>query len=116
MQQAAPLMITNEHVNLLSVSGRMDGAGLRTLQQQIDLLLDAGARFLLTDLSRAERCDSQVFDLLTRTSNLIQQRGGWLRLVAPGNSVVGSVDQIVRTGDLSMGPTSHRTDHVVGNA
>ncbi|MDT7555286.1 MAG: hypothetical protein QOI16_3826, partial [Pseudonocardiales bacterium] len=81
MQQASPLMITIEHLNLLSVCGRMDGAGLRTLQQQIDLLLDAGARFLLTDLSRAERCDSQVFDLLTRTSTSSSSAGagcGWL--------------------------------------
>jgi anti-anti-sigma regulatory factor len=74
-------MITNEQVNLLSVSGRLDGAGLRILQQQINLLLDAGARFLLTDLSRAEQWDCNVFDLLARTSNLIQQRGRWLRLV-----------------------------------
>lgn len=116
MQQATSLMITNEHVNLLSVSGRLDGAGLRTLQRQIDLLLDAGARFLLADLSRAENCDSQVFDLLTRTSNLVQPRGGWLRLVAPGNPVMGTVDEIARPSALAMDPAPHRADHVVGHA
>ena len=104
-------MITNEHVNLLSVSGRMDGTGLRTLQQQIDLLLDAGTRFLLTDLSRAEQCDSQVFDLLARTSALIQQRGGWLRWIAPGNSDPDSVDKAARPTALPMGSSS---DHVSG--
>ncbi len=114
MRHARSLMITNEHVDLLSVSGRMDGAGLRTLQQQINLLLDAGARFLLADLSRAENCDSQVFDLLARANNLIQQRGGWLRLISPGNSVMGSVDETARAA--AMGPASHRADHVVGNA
>lgn len=55
--QATRLMITNEQVKLVSVSGRLDGAGLRALQQKVDLLLDAGARFLLTDLSRVESCD-----------------------------------------------------------
>lgn len=114
MRQARSLMITTEHVNLLSVSGQMDGAGLRTLQQQINLLLDAGARFLLADLSRAENCDSQVFDLLARADNLIQERGGWLRLVAPGNSVMGSVDETARAA--ALGPASDRADHVVGNA
>ncbi len=93
MPQPTPLTITNEHVNLLSVCGRMDRTGLQTLQQQINLLLDAGARFLLADLSRAEQCDRPVFDLLAHTNNLIRQRGGWLRLVGPGSSHVGTVEE-----------------------
>jgi ABC-type transporter Mla MlaB component len=109
MQQAPPLMITNEHVNLLSVSGRMDGSGLRTLQQQINLLLDACARFLLADLSRAEDCDRHVFGLLARTNTLIQQRGGWLRLIAPGNSQVGTVDETAPAAALRMDPAPDRT-------
>jgi anti-anti-sigma regulatory factor len=116
MQQATPLMITNEHVNLLSVSGRMDGTGLRTLQQQINLLLDAGARFLLADLSRAEHCDRLVFDLLAHTDNLIQQRGGWLRLVAPGDSHVGTVEETALAAAQPMNPTPDRTDRAIGYA
>ena len=104
MQEAAPLMITNEHVNQLSVSGRMDGPGLRTLQDQINLLLDAGARFLLADLSGAEHCDRHVFDLLARTDDLIKQRGGWMRLVAPGNSHVGTVEEATLATALPTDP------------
>jgi anti-anti-sigma regulatory factor len=110
MQQAPPLMITNEHVNLLSVSGRLDGSGLRTLQQQINLLLDAGARFLLADLSLAEHCDHRVFDLLARTSTLIQQRGGWMRLVAPDDARVGTVEE------TAPAPAPDRTDRAIGYA
>jgi anti-anti-sigma regulatory factor len=116
MPQATPLMITNEHVNLLSVSGRMDGTGLRTLQQQINLLLDAGARFLLTDLSRAEHCDRHVFDLLARTNTLIQQRGGWLRVVAPGNSHFGTVEETTLATALPMDPAPDHTDRAIGYA
>jgi anti-anti-sigma regulatory factor len=116
MPQATPLMITNEHVNLLSVSGRMDETGLRTLQQQINLLLDAGARFLLADLSRAEHCDRQVFDLLARTNNLIQQRGGWLRLVAPGSSSGGAVEETALAAAVAMDPAPDRTDRAIGYA
>jgi anti-anti-sigma regulatory factor len=116
MQQAPPLMITNEHVNLLSVSGRMDGSGLRTLQQQINLLLDAGARFLLADLSRAEHCDRHVFDLLARTNTLIQHRGGWLRLVAPGDAQVGAVEGTAPAAALPMDPAPDRTDRAIGYA
>jgi anti-anti-sigma regulatory factor len=116
MPQTPPLMITNEHVNLLSVSGRMDGTGLLALQQQINLLLDAGARFLLTDLSRAEHCDRHVFDLLARTNTLIQQRGGWLRLVTPGTSHGGAVEETTLTKALPMDPTSDRADRAIGYA
>jgi anti-anti-sigma regulatory factor len=116
MQQATPLMITNEHVNLLSVRGRIDGTGLRTLQQQINLLLDAGARFVLADLSRAEYCDNQVFDLLARTNDLIQQRGGWLRLVAPGNSHVGTVEETALAAALPVDPAPDHTDRAIGYA
>ena len=116
MSQATQLIITNEHVNLLSVRGQMDGAGLRMLQQQINLLLDAGARFLLADLSRVERCDSQVFDVLARTGDLVQQRGGWLRLVAPGNSTVSTIDDTARPAALPVDPTPALAHPVVGRA
>ena len=115
MQQATQLMITNEQVNLLSLSGRLDGAGLRALQQQVNVLLDSGARFLLTDLSRTEQCDSQIFDLLARTSNLVQRRGGWLRLVAPGSSVVSTVDQTALPAALPMDPAPDRAHRGVGH-
>jgi anti-anti-sigma regulatory factor len=116
MQQATRLMITNEQVDLLSVSGRWDGAGLQVLQQQVDLLLDAGARLLLADLSRVERCESQVFDLLARISDLVQRRGGWLRLVVPGNSTVSTVDQTALPAALPMDSTSDRGHRAGGRA
>jgi anti-anti-sigma regulatory factor len=116
MQQATRLMITNEQVDLLSVSGRLDGAGLQVLQQQVDLLLDAGARLLLADLSRVERCESQVFDLLARISDLVHRRGGWLRLVVPGSSTVSTVDQTALPAALPMDSTSDRGHRAGGRA
>jgi hypothetical protein len=92
MQQAPRLTIAHEHVHLLSVSGRLDWPALEALQKDLDLLLDVGTRFLLADLSRVEHCDIRLPDLLARTESLLQQRGGWLRMIGPGSSVVCSVD------------------------
>ncbi|MGH3612332.1 MAG: hypothetical protein ACRDRK_06990 [Pseudonocardia sp.] len=55
MSQTAQLTINIEHVDLLSVSGKLDGAGLRLLQKHVDLLLEGGSRFLVTDLAQMAR-------------------------------------------------------------
>jgi hypothetical protein len=57
-----------------------------------------------------------VFDLLAGTSNLVQQRGGWLRLVVPGSSVVSTVDQTALPAGLSMNSTPDRARHAVKHA
>jgi len=88
-----PLTITREQVDLLSVGGRLDWAGLLELQRQLDRVLDGGARFLLADLSRVEYCDNRLPELLARTSALVARRGGWLRLIGPGTSILSTVAQ-----------------------
>lgn len=93
MSQTAELTIKTEQVDMLSVIGRLDVAGLGQLQRQLDLLFDGGARFLVTDLSQVVGCDRRLFDVLTRASNLVERRGGWLRLVGMGPSVLDSLDE-----------------------
>lgn len=92
MLQTAQLTIKTEQVDLLSVTGALDDAGLRQLQTQVNLLLDGGTRFLVTDLSQVAACDSHLLDLLCRTSNLVEHRGGWLRLVGLASSVLNTLD------------------------
>jgi len=84
----APTTITVEHVDLLSVTGQLDGHGLDHLQGQLHDLLDGGSRSLLMDLSGVVGCDGRLFDLLARTKHRIGQRGGWLRLVGLGAPVM----------------------------
>lgn len=91
MSQRPRVTITHEHVNLLTVRGRLDWVGLLDIQQQIDLLLDAGARFLIADLSRVGSYDDALFDLLGATGDLLRHRAGWLRLIGPGSAVVSTL-------------------------
>lgn len=92
MSQAAELTIKTEQVDLVSVTGRLDDAGLGQLRKRLDLLLDGGARFLAADLSQVTDCDGQLFDLLSRTSYLVERRDGWLRLVGVGSTVLDVLD------------------------
>ena len=103
MQQVTRLAITHEQIHLLSVRGRLDdSSALGALQKDLDLLLDVGTRFLLADLSRVEHCDARMPDLLARTNTLLEQRGGWLRMIEPGSSVVRTVDTTARAAALPM--------------
>lgn len=102
MSRTTPLTITHEQVDLLSVRGRLDWAGLLALRQQMDRLLDGGARLLLADLSRVEYCDNRLPDLLARTSALVARRGGWLRLIGPGTSVLSTVEQAPPSAAVPM--------------
>jgi hypothetical protein len=116
MQQAPPLMITNDHVNLLSVSGRMDGSGLRTLQQQINLLLDACARFLLADLSRGRALRPPR----VRPPRPHQHPHPASRRLAatgrPGDAQVGTVEETAPAAALPMDLAAGRTDRAIGYA
>ena len=67
-------MVTIEQVDLLSVAGPLDGDGLGRLQSSVDALLDGGARLLVADLSGVASCDNRLFDLLSRTSDLVGYR------------------------------------------
>jgi anti-anti-sigma regulatory factor len=90
---SAPVTIEVEQVDLLSVTGQLDGPGLDRLQRQLDEVLDAGARLLLVDLSRVAGCDGRLFDLIARTQYLVGHRAGWLRLVGLGPPVLEAFDQ-----------------------
>lgn len=50
--------------------------------------LDAGARRLVIDMSRAEFCDSTGISVLLSAMKRSRDRGGDLELVAPGTAVM----------------------------
>jgi hypothetical protein len=89
----APVTISVEQVDLLSVAGQLDDPGLDRLQCRLDELLDGGGRLLLADLSGVAGCDGRLFDLLARTQHLLGGCGGWLRLVRVSSPVLDALDQ-----------------------
>jgi hypothetical protein len=56
-------------------------------------MLVAGARLLVADLSGVAGVRRRLFDLLVRTHHMLDCRGGWLRLVGLGPSVLAALDQ-----------------------
>jgi len=89
----SPATIRVEQVDLLSVTGQLDDAGLDQLRGRVDELLEGGARLLLADLSGVSDCDGRLFALLARTHRLVGGRGGWLRLGGLSSPVLNALDQ-----------------------
>jgi hypothetical protein len=117
MRQVTGLAIAHEQVHLLSVRGRLDSSSaLGAVQKDLDMLLDVGTRFLLADLSRVEPCDSRMSDLLARTATLLEQRGGWLRMVAPGSTTVQTVDPAASSEGLPMSHGDEQDHRAAGSA
>jgi anti-anti-sigma regulatory factor len=111
---STPATIRVEQVELLSVTGQLDDAGLARLQRRFDELLDDGALLLLADLSGVADCDCRLFDLLARTQRLVGHRGGWLRLVGLGPPVLAALDQADLPEVLLVYRSARWTDHGVG--
>jgi hypothetical protein len=109
----APVSIRVEQVDLLSVSGQPDGAGLDRLQRRFDELLDGGGRLLVADLSGVAGCDGRLFEALARTQHLVGGRGGWLRLVGLGSPVLDALDQAALPDVLLVYRPAHWTGHGV---
>jgi anti-anti-sigma regulatory factor len=110
----APLTIRVEQVDLLSVTGQLDDPGLERLQHRLDELLDSGGRLLVADLSGVARCDGRLFDLLTQTEHLVEDRGGWLRLVGLSSPVLDALDQATLPDVLLVYRAARWTGHGVG--
>ena len=110
---STPATVRVEQVELLSVTGQLDDAGLARLQRRFDELLDDGALLLLADLSGVAGCDRRLFDLLARTQHLVGHRGGWLRLVGLGPPVLAALDQADLPEVLLVYRSARWTDHGV---
>jgi anti-anti-sigma regulatory factor len=98
----APVTIRVEQVDLLSVTGQLDGPGLERLQRRLDELLDGGGRLLVADLSGVAGCDGRLFDLLAQTEHLVGDSGGWLRLVGLSSPVLDALDEATLPNVLLM--------------
>jgi anti-anti-sigma regulatory factor len=79
-------------VGLLSVTGRLDGTGLTQLRRQLQALLTTDARYLVVNLAGVSSCDYRLFDVLTRTHQVLTDRHGWMRLVGVGPAVRNALD------------------------
>jgi len=79
--------VSAEQVGLLSVTGQLDDTGLTQLYGQLQVLFDTDTRYLVLNLAGVTSCDYRLFDVLTRTQQVLTDRQGWMRLVGVGSAV-----------------------------
>lgn len=107
--------ITTARVELISVMGRLDDAGLGQLRAQLDLVCASGHGFLIADLSGVRECDGRLFHLLSDAHQGLARRGGRLRLIGMGRAVLDALEEaplpevllMYRASDCG-GPQQHR--------
>lgn len=85
-------VIRTEQVELLSVDGSLDDAGLTQLRRRLQARFDAGTQRLVVNLAGVTSCDRGVFSVLARTHQILTDREGWMRLVGVGDPVRNALD------------------------
>jgi anti-anti-sigma regulatory factor len=114
MALSTQVTISTEQVDLLSVTGRLDDTGLAQLRRQLQVLFDTGTRYLVVNLAGVTRCDYRLFDVLTRTHQVLTDRQGWLRLVGVGPTVRNALDEATPSECLLVYQASDWTDDPAG--
>lgn len=106
--------ISNEQVGLLSVTGRLDETGLRQLGRGLQAQLDTDTRYLVVNLAGVSSCDYRLFEVLTRTHQLLTERRGWLRLVGIGPTVRNALDNATPSECLLVYQAADWTEDLAG--
>lgn len=79
---------SQDDVAVVTVGGEIDLYTAPQLRNELVEALEAGARRLVIDMSRAGFCDSTGISVLLSAMKRSRDRGGDLELVAPGTAVM----------------------------
>lgn len=85
------LVISDQQVQLVSVAGPLDGAGLCALRRHLAGLVDTGSTLLAVDLSGVTDCDERLFGVLAAVATTLRAHGGRLRLVGLPDTVLAAL-------------------------
>jgi hypothetical protein len=58
------------------VTGRLEEVGLTQLRRQLQALFDTDTRYLVVNLAGVTSCAYRLFDMLTRTHQILTDRQG----------------------------------------
>jgi anti-sigma B factor antagonist len=106
--------ISAGQVGLLSVTGQLDDPGLTQLRRQLQVLFDTDSRYLVVNLAGVTSCDYRLFDVLTRTHQVLTDRQGWMRLAGVGPAVRNALDEATPSECLLVYQASAWTDDLAG--
>ena len=116
---AAPVETTEvtfntEQVALLSITGRLDVAGLAQLRLQLKALLDTDTKYVVVNLAGVGSCDHRLFDVLAQAHHGLTERQGWLRLVGVGPAVRNALDEATTSECLLVYEAAEWTRDLAG--
>lgn len=77
---------------LIVFRGVLNRTTAAQLDASVEQILDAGAHFLVADLSQVTRCDPAALASLAYAARQLSLRQGWLRLVATSPAVITALD------------------------
>ena len=106
-----PVLISSRPGRLLSVTGRLDGAGVARLRGQLWAAMEGETAFVALDLSAVTDCDVRLFAVLAEIHAALRTRAGWMRLVGLSPAVLAALDTapipeillVYRTSDRAPG-------------
>ena len=114
LTDSTEVTVSAGQVGLLSVTGRLDDPGLTQLGRQLQMLFDTDIQYLVVNLAGVTGCDYRLFDMLTRTHQVLTDRQGWMRLVGVGTAVRNALDEATPSECLLVDQASDWTDDLAG--
>jgi anti-sigma B factor antagonist len=87
-------MITRGHVDVVSVTGRVDSGAHLKLREGLRSVLHAGRRRFVLDLRETVTLDSMAIGELVACLKRVRERGGDVRLVVAPEGIVHEMLQI----------------------
>lgn len=89
---------------VLSLLGSLDIDTAPALKANLNRLVERPTPHVVVDLAGLDFCDSMGVGVLVTAHSRAQERGGWVRLVAPSSFVRRLFDTLGLTEHLSLHP------------
>ena len=90
---------------VVSLRGDLDLDSATVLGTTLDQVLDRPAPHVVVDLAGVEFCDSTGLSSFVVGHNRAREAGGWLRLAAPGEWLLGLLATVGLTPRLAVYPS-----------
>lgn len=87
-----PLRITTRPGLHLTVTGRLDLAGIEQLHERLQAALGDGIALLVVDLSAVSECAERLFAVLADIHTALRAREGWMRLAGLSPAALNALD------------------------
>ncbi|MFJ7147044.1 STAS domain-containing protein [Streptomyces sp. NPDC100445] len=110
-EQLSALTTVTEGIRVVTLAGEIDHATGETLRGALGSCDGSGSR-VVADLSRVTFMDSSGINIFIAAHRALTEAGGWLRLAAPGESVMRTLSIVGVDAVIDCRDT---LDHALGD-